>query len=89
MQRKKNFLKLYSTDIKNKQRKGEKDMKRLNMMENEKQLKEVKGGWDRCKICGSTVKGNFAKKYAHCVKHAWNSVKPIVELVGICFGVVK
>ena len=64
-------------------------MKKLNKVENMNMLQEVKGGWNRCSICGTTVNGNFAKKYAHCVKHAWNSVKPIVELVGICFGVVK
>ena len=64
-------------------------MKRLNQMDNENMLKDVMGGWNKCKICGTTVTGNFAKKYAHCVKHAWNSVMPIVELVGICFGIVK
>ena len=62
-------------------------MKKLNKVENKNMLQGTKGGWTRCKICGSNVTGNFAKKYAHCVKHAWNSVYSVVELVGICFGI--
>ena len=63
-------------------------MKKLNRVENERMLKETKGDWDRCSICGTTVKGSFMKKYSHCVKHAWNAAMPLVQLVGICFGIV-
>ncbi len=48
---------------------------------------ELCGGWDRCAICGTTVNGGFWKKYAHCVKHAWNAVFPIYELLDVCFNI--
>jgi len=67
--------------------KGEK-MKKLNQTENQEMLKETKGGWNRCAICNTYVSGGFWKKYAHCVKHAWNATMPLVTLVGICFGIV-
>ena len=64
-------------------------MKKLNRVENENMLKEVKGGWDRCAMCGTTVRGGFWTKYGHCVKHAFNSVLSVADLVGTCFGVFK
>jgi len=64
-------------------------MKKLNQVENKEMLKEIKGGWNRCAICNTYVSGGYVKKYAHCVKHAWNAVFPFWELVETCFGIVK
>ena len=50
-------------------------------------MKEQRAGWTKCKICGQNVYGGFWTKYYHCLKHAWNSVMPILELVAFCFGV--
>ncbi len=60
----------------------------MNIMDTETAM-EVCGGWNRCAICGTTVNGGFWKKYAHCVKHAWNATMPLVSLVGLCFGIVQ
>ena len=63
-------------------------MRKLNVEVNKEMLKETKGGWNRCSICGQNVSGGFWTKYSHCVKHAWNATMPLVTLVGICFGIV-
>ena len=51
--------------------------------------RDLNGGWNTCRICNSYVNGGFWTKYAHCVRHAWNSVFSVFELVGVCFGMFK
>ena len=50
-------------------------------------MKVTRSGWNTCAICHQYVSGGFWTKYAHCVKHAWHAVMPIVQLVGLCFGI--
>ena len=57
-------------------------MKKLTM----EQTRNINGGWDRCAICGQTVKGNWWKKYEHCLKHASRCL-PWGDIMAIAFGI--
>ena len=64
-------------------------MRKLNVEVNKEMLKETKGGWNRCSICGQNVSGGVLAKYSHCTQHAWRAVFPFWDLLEVCFGIVK
>ena len=60
-------------------------MKKLN----ETKQREMNGGavkTMRCRLCGTSVTGNFWTRYHHCLKHSGKFVMSVVNLVATCFG---